>query len=41
MNKKFAESLSENLYQKVLGYYTVQNIIPQYEKLYSNLLNEK
>jgi L-malate glycosyltransferase len=41
MNKKFAESLSENLYQKVLSYYTVQNIIPKYEKLYSNLLNDK
>ncbi len=40
-DKKLADLLAENLYRKVIDKYTVQNIIPQYEKLYSNLLNDK
>lgn len=35
--KNFVEKLNSNLYSKVLTGYTVQSIVPQYEKLYLNL----
>ena len=34
-----ASSLSENLYNKVLENYTVEKIIPQYEKTYFEIFN--
>ncbi len=40
-DKKYAYQLAENLYRKVLGGYTVQNIIPKFEKLYFSLHDAK
>lgn len=40
-NKKYAYQLAENLYSKVLGGYTIQNIIPKFEKLYLSLHDAK
>ncbi|HMN47660.1 MAG TPA: glycosyltransferase family 4 protein [Ignavibacteriaceae bacterium] len=40
-DKKYAYQLAENLYSKVLGGYTIQNIIPNYEKLYLSLHDAK
>lgn len=40
-NKKLANSLAEKLNMKVLNNYTVQSIIPQYEKLYLSMHDEK
>jgi L-malate glycosyltransferase len=40
-NKKFAHLLAENLNKKVLDQYTVNNIIPKYEKIYMDILNDK
>lgn len=39
-DRKFGEKLAENLHKKVLDSFTVDKIIPQYEKLYSELLVE-
>ena len=39
-DRKFGEKLAENLNIKVLDSFTVDKIIPQYEKLYSELLVE-
>ncbi|MBK7498362.1 MAG: glycosyltransferase family 4 protein [Ignavibacteriales bacterium] len=39
-DKNFADLLSKNLYKKVLECFTVKRIIPQYEKLYRNILND-
>ncbi len=39
-DKKLANSLAKNLNKKVLESFTVQRIIPQYEKLYRNILND-
>lgn len=39
-DRKFGEKIAENLHKKVLEFYTVDRIIPQYEKLYSELLIE-
>lgn len=40
-DKKFSDHLAEHLYGKVLDGYTVQSIIPQYEKLYLSLNDAK
>ncbi len=40
-DKKYAYQLAENLYSKVLGGYTIQNIIPKFEKLYLSLHDAK
>lgn len=39
-DRKFGERLAKNLNKKVLASYTVDKIIPQYEKLYTELLLE-
>ena len=39
-DRKFGEKLAENLHKKVLDPFTADKIIPQYEKLYSELLVE-
>lgn len=39
-DRKYGEKLAENLHKKVLDSFTVDKIIPQYEKLYSELLVE-
>lgn len=39
-DRKFGEKLAENLNKKVLDSFTADKIIPQYEKLYSELLVE-
>lgn len=39
-DKKLADLLAKNLNKKVLESFTVQRIIPQYEKLYRNILND-
>ncbi|MDP2362483.1 MAG: glycosyltransferase family 4 protein, partial [Ignavibacteria bacterium] len=39
-NKKFGATLADNLYSKVLTSFTVQKIVPQYEKLYKDILND-
>ena len=38
-DKKFADVLAKNLNKKVLESFTVQIIIPQYEKLYKDILH--
>ena len=38
-NKKFGSTIADNLYNKVLTSFTVQKIVPQYEKLYKDILN--
>lgn len=37
-DKKFANSLAENLHQKVINSFTVDKIIPQYERIYLDVL---
>jgi len=39
-NKKFGATLADNLYNKVLKSFTVQKIVPHYEKLYKDILND-
>ena len=39
-DRKFGEKLAQNLHKKVLDCFTVDKIIPQYEKLYTELLVE-
>ncbi len=40
-DKNLANLLAENLFYKVIANYTVKSVIPQYEKLYLNLHDEK
>lgn len=39
-DRKFGEKLAENLHKKVLESYTADKIIPQYEKLYTEILHK-
>jgi glycosyltransferase involved in cell wall biosynthesis len=39
-DKKYAYQLAENLYRKVLDSFVVKKIIPEYENIYSKLLND-
>lgn len=38
-NKKFGSTIADSLYNKVITSFTVQKIVPRYEKLYKDILN--